>query len=104
MFEITASGRLGADPWERFDGDMLVVCAWLWCDLRDDGAWIYLIAAKPALADILSGLRKDDRVTVSGEVSAVKIHADGPPFIELVAYSIAPCRGMVEAEQTLAVH
>ena|ERR1700730_8763645 len=54
---------------------------------------------------ILSSLRKDDRVTVSGEARAIKVSTDGQPFIEVIACSIVPHHDMVEAEQEdQAVH
>lgn len=101
MFEITASGRLSVDPWKELrtytdGGHVPVVCTWLWCDLRDAGAWIYLV--------VLADLRKDDLITVSGEARALKVHKDdGKPFVELVIYSIVPWRHMTEADQG-AVH
>jgi hypothetical protein len=69
MLEITVSGRLSADPLEGSrthvdGGHITVVCTWLWCDMRDAGAWIYLVAARPTACTVLSGLRKDDRVLI----------------------------------------
>jgi hypothetical protein len=69
MLEITVSGRLSADPLEgsrtHVDGGHIpVVCTWLRCDMRDAGAWIYLVAARPTACTVLSGLRKDDRVLI----------------------------------------
>jgi hypothetical protein len=34
--------------------------------------WIQLVASRPTLIAVLAGLKKDDRVTVSGEVLAFK--------------------------------
>jgi hypothetical protein len=88
------------------DGSQVpVVCVWLWCEVRGAGAWVYLVAARPAEWIILSGLRKDDRVTVSGEARAVEVSTNGQPFIEVIACSIVPHHDMVEAEQEdQAVH
>jgi hypothetical protein len=111
MIEVTTSGRLRSDPWKEsrthVDGDqVLVVCAWLWCDVRDPaGAWVYVIAAKPEARAVLADLRKDDHMTVHGEVRALRVHKDdGKPFVELVVYSICSWRHMAEVDEGLAVH
>ena len=64
------------------------------------------VAARPTVCSVLADLRKDDRITVSGEAWALKVHRDdGKPFVELVVYSIVPWRQMTEAaDQGLAVH
>jgi len=109
MFEITASGRLGEDPREdarmHIDGGHVpVVCAWLWCELRD-GVDSPCRRKTPGCVPPLSALRKDDKVTVSGKALEFKVNKDdGQPFIELVLYSIVPWRHMAEAEQLPAVH
>jgi len=105
MFEITASGRLRADPREdarmHIDGGYVpVVCAWLWCELRDAGAWVHLVAARPRTRAVLSAMRKDDTLTVSGDVLELGIHKDdGQPFIELVVCSIDLWHKPAEVEQ-----
>jgi hypothetical protein len=111
MLEITASGWLSVDPWKEsrihIDGGQVpVVCTSLWCDVKDSaGVWIYLVAARPTAGAVLSDLRKDDRITVSGEAMALKVHKDdGKSFVELVIYSIVPWRHMTEADQGLTVH
>jgi hypothetical protein len=70
------------------------------------GAWIYLVAARPTICAVLSDLRKDDRITVTGEAMALKVHRDDvKPFIKFLIYSIVPWRTMTEAaDQGLAMH
>jgi hypothetical protein len=75
MLEITISGRLSADPLEGsrthvYGGHITVVCTWLWCDMRDAGAWIYLVAARPTACTVLSGLRKSPLRAIRGRAKA----------------------------------
>jgi len=106
MFEITASGRLETDPWDEWrihvDGDRVpVVCSWLLCKK----AWIRLVAARPRTRAVLAAMRKDDTLTVSGDVLEVSINEDdGKPFIELVVCSIDLWHKPAEVEQASVVH